>query len=199
MAKKLELVFDERIPECIDCFERITNHANGVFGTFEVQSNELFEDFHKKAAASLAETAIKTDRTVHEHFRKQEMKEDAAMSKHFEKQSVKYDNFEKKVLELIWKVLSFIIGVIVLCSGIVAYTWITVQTKADSDRVFLLDEAKQLEKLRNSYMDDRYVIKPMQTIDSFNYRWLVESIFEHNLRGGSKVVTPETKNESNSN
>jgi hypothetical protein len=198
MGDKKEFSIDElRMPECIECFSRITNHANGVFGTFEVQSNELFQDFHKKAADSLAETAKKTDRTVQEHFRKQEMKEDAAMSEHFEKQSVKYDNFEKKVLGLIWKVLGFIMGIILLCSGIVGYTWITVQNKADDDKVFLLEEAKQLEKLRASYMDSRYVINPNQTIDSYNYQWLVESIFEHNLRGGGKTVPLKMKNDTN--
>ena len=42
-------------PECIACFQNITDHANGVYGTFEVQSNEHFEkwtaryaDFEKK-------------------------------------------------------------------------------------------------------------------------------------------------------
>ena len=185
-----------RDPECISCFDNITAHANGVFGTFEVQSNELFEDFHKKAAISLAETAKKTDLTVQEHFRKQELKEDAAMSEHFEKQALKYDNFEKKVFDLIWKVFIFFGAVAIIACSIVGITWVIVQKKADSDKVFLLEEARQLEKLRASYMDSRYVIQPNQTIDSFNYKWLVDGIFEHNLRSGDDPILP-FKNEEN--
>jgi hypothetical protein len=178
------------LPECIKCFDRITSHANGVFGTFEVQSGELFEDFHKKAALSLAETARKTNETVQDHFRKQEIKEDAAMSEHFEKQAFKYDNFEKKVFDLIWKVFIFFGAVALIACSIVGITWVVVQNKADNDKVFLLEEAKQLEKLRASYMDSRYEIKPNQTIDSFNYQWLVDGIFEHNLRSGHEAVRP---------
>ena len=190
--RKIILKIDEKLrtPECMD---RITAHVNGVMGSFEVASNELFQEFHNKSEASLEETAKRTDLIVQEHFRKQEVKEDAAMSEHFEKQSVKYDNFEKKVYGLLWKVLAVVFGIIILCSGIVAATWVTVQSKADKTEVLLLNEAKQLEKLRSSYMDDRFVKNPKMTVDQYNYQWLVESIFEKNLRSGNKIVIPDKK------
>jgi len=177
-----------KTPECADCLRSITDRINGAIDYFETHANEVFDDFYKRASDSLEATAKKTDRTVQQHLTRQEIKEDAAMSEHFEKQSIKYDNFEKKIMGLIWKIFIFFFGVITLCSGIVAATWITVQDKAEKKEVMLLNDAKQLEKLRNAYTDKRYVLNSKQTIDQYNYEWLVETIFEHGVRSATPVT-----------
>lgn len=199
MAKKLEFPEDKiGIPECINCFSRITDHVNGVMGSFEVASSELFEDFHKKAAVSLEETALRTDRTVQEHFRRQELKEDAAMSEHFEKQSLKYDEFEKKVFGLIWKVFAFFGAVAVVASGVVGATWVSNQQKADKKDVLYLNTAKNLFELNGKYNDQRFLLKPGETIDKYNYMWYIETTFGDQSRGTSRPSADDkSKNKDN--
>lgn len=194
MAKKIDT--PEAIlrgPECISCFDNITAHANGVFGTFEVQSNELFEDFHKKAALSLAETAKKTDETVQEHFRKQEIKEDAARTEHFEKESAKQEDrsngFEKRVIDML-KYFMIIIGSATLLGlSIVGITWLEVQSKASKKDVPTMPMIQALTDLGNDYNKSVYVRKDVIKADTSAYFWFRMNAYGEYIlpRSGKKV------------
>lgn len=198
-----------RTPECIDCFERIANHANGVLGSLEVhseevlnnievRSDELSEHFERKTEIAIVQIGIKTDEAIssylknqelkhdksfEDHLEKQVRKEDVAFSKHLEKQATKYDNFEKKVLGIIKWVLGIMLGIVLLCSGIVGVTWIIVQSKANKIEVLSLEDAKIIIDLGDKYRDQRYVMRTGETIDKYNYKWYIETVFARASRG----------------
>ena len=205
MAKKLELPEDKiGIPECINCLNRITDHVNGVMGSFEVSSNELFEDFHKKAAISLEETAARTDKTVQEHFRKQELKEDIARSEHFEKESAKQEersiSFEKKVIDMLKYFMIIIGGATLIGVSVVGITWLEVQSKANKDDVPTMTEIQALTDLGDQYNRSVFVKKTEIKADTSAYYWFRENSYgKYSLRRGTTKNQPPYNEQNQSN
>ncbi len=196
MAKKFEINNTGlRKPECIECFDVLIGHANGVFGSFEIAAADALAEFNLSATESLRETASRTDRTVQEHFKKQEIKEDEARDAHFEKQEAKYDNLEKKLWGLMTLAFKFFFAVIMICAAVVAATWITVQTKANTDEVVRINTFKDIMTISSSYNDQRFVIRPDQKFDKDNFQMIIETLLERNSRGITTeiLIPPEQK------
>ena len=204
MAKKIEIPVDDyRIPECVNCLTRITDHVNGVMGSFEVASSELFEDFNKKAAESLKETALKTDRTVQDHFRRQEIKEDIARSEHFEKESAKQEDrsisFEEKVIDMLKYFMIIIGGATLIGVSVVGITWLEVQSKANKDDVPTMTEIQALTDLGDQYNRSVFVKKTEIKADTSAYYWFRENSYgKYSLRRGAVNKQPPY-NEQNQN
>jgi hypothetical protein len=90
-------------------------------------------------------------------------------------------------------------GVAVIASGIVGYTWITVQQKADLKDVLTLKEAKAIRELGDAYYMSIFVRKDNALVDSTTYYWHMKSVFGGALRGSGSIANDPYKVENNKN
>ena len=183
--------------KCDECLSNINERVDGVLEKFEVHSYEMFNNFETKQNLSLKNQEVVADGAIFTYLKNQENKHDEAFSahlkvqrekhdtefsQHLEKQAIKYENFEKKVLGLIWKVLAFVFGVVILCSAVVAVTWITVQNKAEKKDTLSLLNAKAIIDSGDKYRDQRYVIRKDETLEKYHYQWCYDSVFADILK-----------------
>ena len=183
VVDKLEIEEVDKLTECVECLNTIRTHTNYVMGMFEVHANELFENFDKTAKSSMLAIEAKSHDLMIEHFKKQELKEDQLMIEQHEKQSLKYNVFENKIFILIKWFLMFFGAVALICSTVVGITWVNVQNKANKNDVLTLKDAKIVIDLGDKYRDQRYVLRSGETIDKYNYQWMLETVFARASRG----------------
>jgi len=221
MAKKIRIPRLEltpellRTPECINCFDRIASHANGVLGllevraaevlsNFEIQSDELSEHFERKTDKAIIQIGTKTDDAIKAYLEEQGLKHDAAYAEHLEKQSgkqeEKYDNFEKKVLGLIKWVLGIVLLVAVALSAVVLYDNREIQNKAEKIELLkylTIQNAREINDIREAYYKKLFIQNKNNPIDSTNYYWIISHYLSDPTRGESKFYRNDYMKQKN--
>ena len=107
----------------------------------------------------------------------------AFLSSSEEKQDRTLDKIERRFNSMFGMNL-FLLGLFATAIG---YLIISNNGKANKEDVLMIKDAKNLIELGDKYNDQRYVLKPGETIDKYNYQWFIETLFERASRSGKEV------------
>lgn len=167
----------QNLPECIACFANIENHANGVFGSFEVKSAEAME------------------------------KQDDDFTEHLKKQDAKYDVFLERSDKRESRRSNANVLILTLFASVIAYSYIqqnefenkinTIEnTKADKTEYVTKPEFEVIIQQGDEYNKNKFVKKTEITADTFSYPMNKKRLFGEVSRGSEKleIPKPELKN-----
>lgn len=205
MNDKFKIPKLEVLPEtsdCTECLSQIRTHTNEVMGMFEIHADELFDKFNRTSKISLSAMEAKIQERMETHFEKQAKKEDVAIAEHFEKQDdlmrEYYKNQDEKIGSVIKEaikemtgIIKWFLGVALIIigafGGLTIINTVTLASKANTNEVLSLKDAQKIIATGDAYRDQRYVLKSGETIDKYNYMWLMETIFERSSRSGNEA------------
>jgi hypothetical protein len=103
----------------------------------------------------------------------------------YEKQEKKYDKLESKLTGMVKWTLGIVLFIVTIYGGVIASTFANNTDKADKKDYLSLKDAYILRTLGDKYYDQRYVLKPGESIDKYTYQWHMNIIFEEIHRGTS--------------
>lgn len=201
--EKLKITEDIlRTPECIDCFERIANHANGVLGSLEVRSGEIFDNlevrsdelsdhFEHKTGEAIVQIGTKTDDAISSYLKNQEIKHDKNFNDHLEYQDIKYDKFLDKKGKRDVQMFYFILFILTLFGSVIAYGYQqqsntkekiiimqqNIDTKPSRKEIPTMFNLKVLTELGDKYNRVVYVRKEQIMGDTSQYYWTKINIY----------------------
>lgn len=139
-----------------------------------------------QSEAILIDFMQKTSDTVHSANLKF-----ATMGDNFTKFLSESENKQEVFLERMERRHNIMIGMNLFLLGLfataIAILWSSNAQKANTNEVLSLKDAKKIIETGDAYRDQRYVIKSGETIDKYNYMWLMETIFERSSRSGQEA------------
>ena len=165
----------QTIADCDNCYTELKERTEEVIGGFKIQSEAVLTDFVQRTSETVHSANLKFA-TMGENFTK-------FLSDSETKQEVFLERMERRHNIMIGMNL-FLLG---LFATAIAILWASNGQKANKNEVLSLKDAQKIIETGDAYRDQRYVLKSGETIDKYNYMWLMETIFERSSRSAIEV------------